>query len=72
MFGIQVWDSWLRFRFGNPFEESGLGYGCGILICDSTFGFRFGTKVRDSCLGFQLRDSCLRFSFGIQILDPGL
>ena len=49
----------------------------GILVwdsgfCDSNFGFRFGTKVRDSCLGFRLWDSGLRFRFGIQILHPGL
>ena len=54
MLGIKVWDSWSRFRFANPFEESGLGYGFGILIWDSAFGLRCGTKVRDSCLGFRL------------------
>ena len=34
--------------------ESSLGYGFGILVWDSGFGVRFGTKVKDSCLEFQL------------------
>ena len=54
MVEIQVWDSSLGFRFGIPFEESGSGYGFEILVWDSGFGFRFRTKVRDSCLEFQL------------------
>ena len=39
----------LRFRFGNPFEESGLGYGFGILIwiqlLDSGVGLKLGIHV---------------------------
>ena len=59
---IQICDSFLESRLGFKFGiqvwdliwGSCLGYGFGISVWDSGFGFRFRTKVRDSCLEFQL------------------
>ena len=57
----------MRFRFGNPFEESGLGYGFGILIWIQLLDSGLGLKlVWDSCMfGVPL----MRFMFKIQVWD---